>query len=125
MSDELKIDLHDGKTAFRPGERIEGVASWHLSKPPPTIEVRLIREVVGKWKTDDETVETVPFDSPKETDAQIFQFTLPDEPYSFTGKLIAVRWKVELFAARRQREEVEIIVSPTGEVLKTDQATAQ
>jgi hypothetical protein len=124
MSDELKIDLHDGRTAFRPGERLEGVASWQLSKPPTQIEVRLIRAVEGKWVTDEETIETVTFDDPKQTDAQIFQFTLPEEPYSFTGKLIAVQWKVALFISRRRREEVEIILSPTGEILSTDQPAA-
>ncbi len=122
MSAELKIDLYEKRKHYRPGETVEGVASWQLRKAPKSIKVQLGWFTEGKGTQDSRVQDTVTFDAPETTDAQIFQFTLPQEPYSFSGKLISLIWRVELIAGR-VREEKRIIVSPTGREIELDRLT--
>ena len=115
----LTVELEGGKLAFRPGEELRGRASWTLDADPESVEVRVFWRTEGKGTQDTEIVDTVVFQSPGRQDKRDFKLRLPDGPYSFAGKLIAILWSAEVVAepgseAGRQ----DIVVSPTGKPIE-------
>lgn len=111
----VAIETTDGRQAFRPGDRVEGTASWYLEKAPRSVELRLFWYTQGKGTQDVEIVRTVPFDSPGAVDSRAFSVELPVAPYSFSGKLISLIWALEVVAEPGgDTGRLEITVSPTG-----------
>lgn len=95
---ELFLELRGGQTAFAPGETLEASALWALSAAPRSLEARLCWFTRGKGTEDATVVATEPVEAPGPAGERVFRFTLPDAPYSFSGKLISVIWAVELVA---------------------------
>jgi hypothetical protein len=87
-----------GKTEFHPGETLAGSASWSLDAAPGAVEIRLFWYTEGRGTQDVGLVEKARFEQPQPSERREFQFTLPDRPYSLSGKLISVRWAVEVVA---------------------------
>ena len=59
-------------------------------------------------------VSTVTFGNPGLQDRRPFRITLPDGPFSFSGKLISLAWALELVIEPGSRAtRTEITVSPT------------
>ena len=113
--DKLSIMLQNEKTTFAPRETIHGTAAWNLGTNPRRLELSLFWYTSGKGTRDVGIVETKRFDAPGVSGSKNFSFTVPDGPYSFSGKLISLIWALELTcspgpATMRQ----EITVSPTG-----------
>jgi hypothetical protein len=111
----LSIELEDGKLAYAPGEEVRGRASWALDGDPESVEVHLFWRTEGKGTQDTEIADTAVFQPPGRQDKRDFKLRIPDGPYSFAGKLIAILWSVEVVAepdshAGRQ----DIVVSPSG-----------
>ena len=112
---ELKILLRDERLNFRPDETIEGVAGWRLDQPPKSVELRLLWFTRGKGTEDVGVVNSMNFPSPQIEEGRKFSFTLPQDPWSFSGQLISVIWALELVAQPGNHStRLEIIVSPTG-----------
>ena len=112
----LKIGTYENKTNYRPGEEVAGRALWILDGPPKAVEVRLFWYTEGKGTQDVELIDCVRFDAPMPRAQKDFRFTLPAEPYSFSGKLISLIWALELVALPSgETERLPITVSPTGE----------
>ncbi len=112
----LKLELLDERTVFRPGETIDGVASWEIPADIRRMEVCLCWHTEGRGTEDASVVETIGFDNPSSVDAQPFQFTAPLGPYSYDGRLIAIRWAVELVAKGvDDLARVDLTISPTRE----------
>ena len=65
---QLRIETRDGRTAFRPGETIEGVVRWQLDRPPRRAELRLFWYTEGRGSQDVSVEETIAFDAPKASD---------------------------------------------------------
>lgn len=111
----LSIQIRDQKTAFSPGERILGEATWQLEQQPKTVEVRLLWTTTGKGSTDTSVVETCFFGDPQLTETRSFNFTLPNGPYSFNGTLLSLTWHLHLFVEpSSENEVVDICVGPGG-----------
>jgi len=111
----LKIGTYENKTQYHPGEEIAGRALWILDRPPKAVEVRLFWYTEGKGTQDVELIDSVRFDKPSERGEDDFRFTLPNEPYSFSGKLISLIWALELVVLPSdETERFPITVSPTG-----------
>lgn len=114
----LTIETSGGRTGYRPGDRIEGMAGWHLARqprPPRSVELRLFWYTEGRGTQDVEIVDTAHFEAPGADDRRSFSFALPAAPYSFSGKLISLTWALELVAEPRGESlRLEITVSPTG-----------
>ena len=118
----IRLDLVEGRTAFRPGEEVRGVVSWSFDgadAPPASVEVHLLWYTRGKGTQDSEVVAT---ESPGDvaalgglSGALDFRLRLPASPYSVSGKLVSIVWAVEAVIDPGARaERVEITVSPTG-----------
>ena len=117
----MHLELADGKTRYRPGEAIEGVAFWDLADPPQSIEVRLYWRTQGKGTVDLELVRNVKFTQIGLSDRKAFRLELPSAPYSFSGKLVSIVWGVELVSEPKgDSANVDITMSPTGEEVRVD-----
>lgn len=113
---ELHVELADGRTRFRPGESVEGVAFWNLESAPSAIEVRLFWRTQGKGTPDIEVVAVKRFDGVAAKDRRAFQFALPGAPYSFSGTLVSLLWGIEAVALPEDHgQPIEIVVAPGGQ----------
>jgi hypothetical protein len=113
---ELEIMLRDERRNFRPGETLEGTAVWRLDTPPKSIELRLFWFTRGKGTEDVGVVNKLRFDAPQLTEGRDFSFTLPAEPFSFSGELISLIWGLELVVEPGSHStRVELVMSPSGE----------
>ncbi|HLH27702.1 MAG TPA: hypothetical protein VKW77_02225 [Acidimicrobiales bacterium] len=120
----IQVELADGKTTYRPGEAVEGVAFWELDAPPASIEIRLFWRTQGKGTVDVQVVEALPQAGAGPSDRRAFRFLLPAAPYSVSGVLVSIVWGVEVVAEpRSESAAVEITVSPTGEEIRLRKAT--
>ena len=115
----LSVELEGGKLAYAPGEEIRGRATWTLDGDPESVEAHLFWRTEGKGTQDTEVVDTVVFEGPGRADRRQFRMKIPDGPYSFAGKLIAILWSVEVVAepgAEAGRQD--IVVSPSGKPVR-------
>ena len=111
----LSIEITGDKKSFRPKEMLSGQVSWALDKRPAKIFLRLFWYTKGKGTEDVGVVHEIAFDYPKPKEKRSFQIQLPESPYSFSGKLVALIWALELVV---NHPEVvvrkEIIIAPLG-----------
>ena len=115
----VELALNGNQTEYRPGATVRGTARWFLLDPPASVELRLFWFTRGKGTEDVKVVETVSFDSPAAEASHTFQLRLPPEPYSFSGRLIAIIWAIEVVAKPGgETARIEITVSPTGHEVK-------
>jgi hypothetical protein len=113
--DVIDIELDEGRTEFVPGDTITGAVSWALDAPASGVEVRLFWYTRGKGTTDVQVVKAQHFDAAGASGRRGFRFVLPEEPYSFSGKLISLVWALEAVVQPGDRSQrVELIVAPQG-----------
>ena len=113
--DKLSIHLREDKTAFAPLQVVQGMIRWFLASYPRSLELSLFWYTMGKGTRDVGVVETLTFHNPGAFDSKDFTFTLPEGPYSFSGKLISLLWALELVVEHpRETARLELTVSPTG-----------
>ena len=119
--EQLAIEIQNGANAFLPGETVEGTVFWQLDQPAQTVELRLFWYTQGKGDQDVGVVSTMPFGNPGLQDRRVFRVSLPEGPFSFSGKLISLAWALELVVEPGSRaSRTEITVSPTRmEILLT------
>ena len=104
----LSLHTADGGTWFKPGELIEGRATWHLDSEPEAVEVRLFWFTTGKGSQDVGIVRTLRTEAPGVSGQREFSMRLPEGPYSFSGRLITLAWAIE------------VVVLPGGETERLD-----
>jgi hypothetical protein len=97
-TDELDIFPNDNRTERQPGETVDLSAMWALKKAPRVLEARLFWFTRGKGTEDVEVVATERVAAPASAGEQVFRFTLPEGPWSFSGRLISLLWAIELVA---------------------------
>jgi hypothetical protein len=87
-----------GERARSPRDILELSGAWTLEAVPKAIEARLFWFTRGKGTEEVGVCETQVVDLPTIKGARAFKFALPVAPYSFSGRLISLRWAVELVA---------------------------
>ena len=108
------IEMQLNEKIIKPGGRVQGSVTWNLEKLPKDFEVRLFWVTRGIGTEDLQVVEKVSIEPRKQGEFRL-EFTLPEGPYSFSGKLISLVWAVECVANPSHHcARQEIIVSPTG-----------
>ena len=116
---QFKLETHDNRTTFAPGETIQGLAGWELDEAPESVEVHLFWHTTGKGDRDVGTADQTTFPEAPAVDAQIFKFTAPNGPYSYDGKLIAIHWALELIVEPGHHvERLDLTIAPDGEALQ-------
>ena len=109
----LTLDTSDGRTWFKPGELIEGRASWHFEEEVDAIEVRLFWYTSGKGSQDVGIVRVLRTERPDTSGFREFSIRVPEAPYSFSGKLITLAWGIELVAVPSgETERLDILIGP-------------
>jgi len=123
--DKLSIHLPNDETVFSPGQGLQGAVQWRLDTDPEYLELNLFWYTSGKGTRDIGVVETVRFENPGTLGSKDFAFTLPQGPYSFSGRLISLIWSLELTCSPgSQTVRREIVVSPTsGEIVLDSMST--
>jgi len=112
----LKINTLNGHTDFSPGEKVELTIEWMFDDRPNQIEVRLVWYTKGKGDTDIEIVDSIRFEQPRISESERCTFQLPEQPYSFSGKLISLIWAVEVIAEPSgDSQRLDIVVAPDGQ----------
>lgn len=112
---QLSIELEDGRTVYRPGERVTGVVRWELDSDPTDVVLRLFWFTEGRGTRDVEVVAEERFDAPGREDRRSFELRLPEGPYSFSGRLISLIWALELIADPGDRTTRRMLtVGPDG-----------
>lgn len=111
----LLLSLEGDRRTFRPGEIVSGQVGWNLARHPAAVVLRLFWRTSGRGTSDLTVVDEVRFHGAASEDHHPFQFTLPVQPYSFSGKLISLVWGLELRAEPIDVSAHEYItVSPSG-----------
>ena len=110
----LRIDLSGGERGYKSGDVISGRVTWQVDEAPESAEVRLFWYTSGKGTQDVQTVGSVILQTPQMNDDRTFSFTLPRQPYSFSGKLISLVWALELIVEPGAVERKEFVMSATG-----------
>ncbi len=110
--------LRGAKTAFLPGETVEGAVSFNLDAPTEAIEVRLVWFTMGKGTQDVSVVDSSRLEAPGGGGELPFSFTLPTAPHSFSGKLISLIWAVEALVLPTKlgsdNARIEFVMAPEG-----------
>ncbi len=117
----LSIEIQDNQTAFVPGETLEGTAQWQLNELPKSITLNLLWYTQGKGTEDVGIAESIELGNHSSTDQQSFSITLPNSPYSYSGRLLSIIWALELIINKGdQCHRQEITLSPTGQEIVTN-----
>ena len=121
---DLRIELAEDRRAFKPRETVEGRVSWNVDGAT-SAEMRLFWYTRGKGTEDVGIVDTVVFPNPQPTDQRTFRFTLPEAPFSFSGKLISILWAIELIVEPGPSvERRELVMSPSGREVRVRDESA-
>ena len=117
----MRIDLHDGRRWYLPGDSISGRVAWTLDAEPEALELRLFWHTSGKGTEDVEIVDDLRIEAVGSSGERSFSFRLPLGPYSFSGSLITLAWSLELMAfPGGEIERVELVVAPTPVELRLE-----
>jgi hypothetical protein len=109
----LRVETTDGRTAFEPGEEIEVELQWELDEAPQSLELRLVWNTSGKGTTDVEVARAEQIEEPSAAGRVRKTIRLPRSPYSFSGKLVAIIWALELVALPSEEStRLEIVIAP-------------
>ena len=113
MRAAIQIENPNTPPAIAPGEALRGRIGWEVPEPPENIELRLFYFTKGRGTRDVGVIDTQTWPSPGASGTQAFHFDLPPGPYSFSGKLVAVVWALELvLQPSGHTERVEFVYSP-------------
>ena len=112
---ELRIRTRDSRLHYTPGETIEGVVSWNLDVVKAAT-LRLFWRTEGKGTQDIGLSAEMLFDQPRPSDERTFRFNIPQGPWSYDGKLVAIVWALELETEPGGKvESLDLVVSPQQE----------
>ena len=121
MTARVDLGREDGR--HYPGDVVSGTVEWSLREAPLNAAVRVRWRTEGKsWPEDSGVVGIERFAALRAVDRRPFKLTLPPMPYSYSGKVLSIVWRVEFFQRSRWRgEKIEafrvITMSPTGDAI--------
>ena len=112
----MRIELD--RASSRPGEKITVRASWPALAGRRWMELRLSWRTKGKGDEDVSFARRVRLQDPEHAGESEEEIELPDGPYSYSGKLISVVWRLELEGSERELVVHDLVLSPTGEEIR-------
>lgn len=122
---KLRLETRDDQTHFFPGDVLHGYAEWQLEDAPQSAEVRLSWYTEGKGDQDVYVARHEPLDNALAVDARDFEFELPDQPYSFSGKLITLCWALELIIDGEHSKRIDLVIAPDRQEIDLTNLTAE
>ena len=114
----MKITIDKDSRWYRPGETIKGTISWFSEDAVEATELNLCWYTEGKGTEDAAIIGTFSVSNPERSDSRSFELTVPNGPYSFSGRLISLRWTLELIIhPSGESQRIDILVGPSaGEI---------
>lgn len=123
--DELAVFLPGNRAAFEPGARLDVTVMWAFNRPPGLFDVRLFWITRGKGTEDIDIVANAPLRADAVAGEGTCTFTLPEAPWSFSGKLISLVWGVEVVATGSGRAaSCEFVLAPGAAEIRLHEAVA-
>jgi hypothetical protein len=118
MTDSISIQLDQASSEFQAGTTLSGKVLWSTAAAIKKIELRLFWFTEGRGSQDIELVDERNWDTTGQGE-EPFEFTLPAEPYSFSGKLISLQWALEAVTLPKENTTTRKIftLSPNGKEL--------
>lgn len=120
----MEIVIAENRNAFTHGENIGGLLRWNLDQAPRWLELRLF------WYTEGKGTQNVGVEAQQRfTDLSIsgerpFQFIAPAHPPSCSGKLVSIRWALELVSNdAHEIARVEVVIAPDAREIMLGSAT--
>jgi len=99
----------DEQPFYRPGEKLTGKATWSGDPSPERVDVRLFWFTSGAALSQVGIVNRCVVKNPKDRRSTTFEFTLPEGPWSFAGRLVTLRWAVEVVAFPSRASAISMI----------------
>ena len=118
MPEPFDIQTDYNNTEFTPGDTLSGTLTWNLPGGTESIALRLFWFTSGRGSQDIESVDelTWPISPTRLQGHEKFSFTLPTEPYSFSGKIISLTWALEAVAMPEETStKKEFTLTPNGQ----------
>ncbi len=114
----LILTIDNDLREFAPGQVIEGVAGWQDEAGIRDAVLRLFWYTEGRGTQDVNVAAEKEFAVFPAACEDRFQFTLPDQPYSYSGAITSIQWALELVLNKgKDVLRVDILVSPWTEKL--------
>ncbi len=108
----MSIEIEDDRRVYEPGSEISGRALWVLQDPPKDVQLRLFWYTEGKGTQDVGIADEVSF-GPNPEGRETFRLHFPDTPCSFSGRLLSIRWALELVAEPSgETERIDLVMGP-------------
>ena len=109
----LEILIADGRTTFAPGDEIHGQVRWTLDRAPPWVELRLFWYTEGKGTQDVAVAAHTRFTNQDAQGGGSFSLRAPAHPPSCSGRLVSIRWALELVTGDDQPvTRIELVIGP-------------
>ena len=124
MSSPLSIEIEEQRTGFRPGETLAGTLRWQLEQPSNSVELRLFWFTEGRGDRDVGIARTLRYEHVGREGSERFELELPEGPYSFSGRLISLRWALELVVDDGPTERLAVAIAPGEAEIRLDQSAA-
>ncbi len=120
----MQLKLETEREVYRPLEKLRGTASWVLDAPAE-LQLRLFWYTEGKGTRDVGIVAAQTISAGVGPGSRPFEFILPDSPYTLHGKLVSIRWALELLPAGKKEAEIKgFVLSPWGKPVETNPAAS-
>jgi len=122
MNEPISIHIDYDNKDYTPGDIIKGTVLWtpsSIGKRKHDARVSLFYKTSGRGTQELHVVaeQTWPADEIKGT----FEFTLPNEPYSFSGQLISLTWGLEAISSSAEESTIhEISLTPNGQKINLE-----
>ncbi len=114
----ITIDLKE--TSYAPGDIVSGTVTWELeNKHPKQIVVKLIWVTEGKGDVDTKEVKQEIVNNPATSGSYEFHLKLPLFPWSYEGKLFALKWNVVIDIDSHNLSSTPIVCGPNKEPIKS------
>lgn len=114
MSAPITIEVDYQHTEFTPGDTISGKVTWEAPEKVNEVVLRLFWFTTGRGTQEVSVVTELKW--PASQQHADFSMTLPHEPYSFSGTLIALSWAIEaiFLPTEESSETYEFDLTPDG-----------
>jgi len=115
MTTPITIEVDYQNTEFTPGDTISGKVTWQAVEGDKKIALRLFWFTTGRGTQEVTVIEELSW--PAAQGSADFSMLLPQEPYSFTGTLIALSWALEavFLPSEESSERYEFDLTPNGQ----------
>jgi hypothetical protein len=122
---DVQLLIEDEEKAFEPGDALIAQAQWDLSSPPKYLELALVWYTSGKGDRDFKVVERLRLEDLPASGSRRLGIQLPDSPWSFSGKLISLKWALELKVyPGKARARQEFVMAPGRQEIVLGDTTA-